>query len=630
LRDVNDDGDVAGFADLPDGRGYHAFLYSAGNTIDLGSLGGNSSAVALNESGVVVGRSGLASGTNHHAFRYENGVMEDLGTLGGPSSTAFDVNGNGLIVGSAETSDGVPHAFIWRDGIMTDLNAWIPPGAGWVLQAATGVGNRGEGIAGYGLHDGQLRAFLLTPPLDLGMSLRIHNSLADTNIPNPHEAGQLLRLGVTAINPLTPPVAYPATGVTVVNEISGPFEYVQWDRDCVQNGQRLTCQLGWVPFGVAVDLNVYVRATGPGDLTHTATLTADQPDPNPSNNTATEYNRAVSLASLTLNPEMLTGGHSSLGRVTLTSSANAGDAVVSLSSSDPGVARVPTTLSIHKWDAGWFREFYIETNPVSAPVTVQIIATYGGRTFAVPLTVMPTGSQWPYGGAVRSIPGIIQAEEFDDGDEGAAYHDATAGNDGGAYRLTNVDIGATSDSGAEWTVGWIDAGEWLEYTVQVAAAGTYTLEARVASPYTGGTFHVEFDGVDKTGPISIRSTGGWHTWTTVSRSVSLDSGTQVLRVQFDRPGPGDTIGNLNCLRFIASGGPAAYGRLAILDGRHGHGDPELRRPDHAYRGGQRGTGGRIRQSELRARPPFPATRWSCAIRRYGAIATRKSRGGRLR
>jgi len=231
---------------------------------------------------------------------------------------------------------------------------------------------------------------------------------------------------------------------------------------------------------------------------------------------------------------------------------------------------------------------------------------------------------------VRSIPGIIQAEEFDDGDEGAAYHDATAGNDGGAYRLTNVDIGATSDSGAEWTVGWIDAGEWLEYTVQVAAAGTYTLEARVASPYTGGTFHVEFDGVDKTGPISIRSTGGWHTWTTVSRSVSLDSGTQVLRVQFDRPGPGDTIGNLNCLRFIASGGPAAYGRLAILDGRHGHGDPELRRPDHAYRGGQRGTGGRIRQSELRARPPFPATRWSCAIRRYGAIATRKSRGGRLR
>ena len=33
-------------------------------------------------------------------------------------------------------------------------------------------------------------------------------------------------------------------------------------------------------------------------------------------------------------------------------------------------------------------------------------------------------------------PGIVQAEDYDKGGEGVAYHDLTAGNDGGAYRTS--------------------------------------------------------------------------------------------------------------------------------------------------------------------------------------------------
>jgi hypothetical protein len=69
---------------------------------------------------------------------------------------------------------------------------------------------------------------------------------------------------------------------------------------------------------------------------------------------------------------------------------------------------------------------------------------------------MPAGSQWPFTGSPLAIPGTIQAEDFDGGGEGAAYHDASRGNDGNAYRATDVDIEATEDAGAGWNVGWAE------------------------------------------------------------------------------------------------------------------------------------------------------------------------------
>ena len=41
--------------------------------------------------------------------------------------------------------------------------------------------------------------------------------------------------------------------------------------------------------------------------------------------------------------------------------------------------------------------------------------------------------------------------------------------------------------------GWIAAGEWLNYTVSVAAAGSYTAQLKVASP-GGGAMHLGFNG----------------------------------------------------------------------------------------------------------------------------------------
>jgi endoglucanase len=127
----------------------------------------------------------------------------------------------------------------------------------------------------------------------------------------------------------------------------------------------------------------------------------------------------------------------------------------------------------------------------------------------------------------------IQAENFDTGGEGVAYHDTDAANNGGQYRTSErVDLQATTDTGGGYNVGWISAGEWLEYTVDVAAAGTYDLKLRVARQPTGtSTVSVLFGGVDKTGNLTVPSTAGWQTWTELSRTgVSLAAGRQLMRV----------------------------------------------------------------------------------------------------
>ena len=103
----------------------------------------------------------------------------------------------------------------------------------------------------------------------------------------------------------------------------------------------------------------------------------------------------------------------------------------------------------------------------------------------------PGGGSGPFLGTPVSLPGNVEAENFDNGAAGVAYVDTTAGNTGGQYRTTDVDVTAAQDAGGGYLVGWVNGGEWVNYTVNVTAAGTYDMEFRVASDGTGGTFHVD-------------------------------------------------------------------------------------------------------------------------------------------
>lgn len=164
-------------------------------------------------------------------------------------------------------------------------------------------------------------------------------------------------------------------------------------------------------------------------------------------------------------------------------------------------------------------------------VVARVIDDLGGvETDAVDITVGSGCGQAPYLGDAFAFPARIEAEDFDAGGEGVAYHDTDAANNGGQYRPgEGVDIEACSDTGGGYNVGWLSPGEWLEYTVSVPLPGEYTFEVRVASLSAGGIFHLEFKGVDLTGDVTVPPTGGWQAWTTVTATATLEAGTQTMR-----------------------------------------------------------------------------------------------------
>ena len=128
----------------------------------------------------------------------------------------------------------------------------------------------------------------------------------------------------------------------------------------------------------------------------------------------------------------------------------------------------------------------------------------------------------------HTIPGTIEAEDYDNGCEGDAYYDSDDINQGGQYRPNQgVDIEKCSVGG--YNVGWAHVGDWMAYTVNVNETATYDVSFYVASSYDSGKFHLESDGVDQTGVISVPNTKGFQNWTVVKKSIKLNAGQHVLK-----------------------------------------------------------------------------------------------------
>lgn len=151
-----------------------------------------------------------------------------------------------------------------------------------------------------------------------------------------------------------------------------------------------------------------------------------------------------------------------------------------------------------------------------------------------------------FGAFAALIPGQIEMENYDLGGPAIAYNDVDLTNNGGQFRPAEaVDIEACSEGG--FNVGWIRQGEWIEYATEVELAGHYLFEARVAAESNGGSFHLEFDGVNRTGTIQAPVTGGWQAWTTRTAQVPLPAGQQVMRFVNDSGSSGQF--NINWVRF---------------------------------------------------------------------------------
>jgi hypothetical protein len=215
-----------------------------------------------------------------------------------------------------------------------------------------------------------------------------------------------------------------------------------------------------------------------------------------------------------------------------------------------GVAKNYPTGNDFPTVAQWLAD-YVDASSVNYHADIGVdfttlnLALTGASAPAPPPPPPPSGST-PYTGSPVALPGTVQFENYDAGGADIAYFDTTASNSGGVYRSNAVDIKAATDTGGGYLVGWTAAGEWLNYTVSVATAGTYTLDVRIASSGVGGTFHLEVNGVNKTGAIAVPDTGSWSTWKTITKTgVTLAAGTQVIKVVMDSIGPSGSVANFN-------------------------------------------------------------------------------------
>ena len=217
-------------------------------------------------------------------------------------------------------------------------------------------------------------------------------------------------------------------------------------------------------------------------------------------------------------------------------------------------------------------------------ITVKAIDNSGLFTVSAPITVVVTersALKAPFHGTPAEIPGRIEAEDFDLGGLHIAYYDDTPDNKGGHYRDEYVDIEKCAEGG--YDIGYMDIGEWLDYTVEVKETGTYELGVRVGSPNTGKVLHVEMNGLDISGPVTVPNTGDWQKYVTVKvPNIELTAGVQTMRIVMD-----SAEFNLNYVEFKKISAPTTestpfHGTPAIIPGRIEAEDYDLGGLDIAY------------------------------------------------
>ena len=126
-------------------------------------------------------------------------------------------------------------------------------------------------------------------------------------------------------------------------------------------------------------------------------------------------------------------------------------------------------------------------------------------------------------GSTYPVPGLIEAEDYSD--------------------MSGIQIETTTDTGGGSNIGYVDTGDWVEFSLDVATEGSYLIEYRVASDVGSAGFQVLIDGT-QIDTQTVEDTGGWQSWRTNSATVNLTAGEQTLRL--------DAIGNewnLNWIKF---------------------------------------------------------------------------------
>jgi hypothetical protein len=189
------------------------------------------------------------------------------------------------------------------------------------------------------------------------------------------------------------------------------------------------------------------------------------------------------LASITLNPSVLTGGAGSTGTVTLNSAAPAGGAVVTLVSSNTNAAAVPASAAVAAGAKS--ANFAITTKAVTTVTAVNITATYAGASTIVTLVVNPPLA------SITLNPASVTGNA---GSTGTVTLAAAASAGGAVVTLTSSNINvATVPASVTVTAG--------------ATTGTFAIATKPVATQTAVTITATYSGAVKTTTLVVNPAG---------------------------------------------------------------------------------------------------------------------------
>ncbi|MDA3894295.1 MAG: carbohydrate-binding protein [Salinivirgaceae bacterium] len=109
------------------------------------------------------------------------------------------------------------------------------------------------------------------------------------------------------------------------------------------------------------------------------------------------------------------------------------------------------------------------------------------------------------------IPGVVEAESY--------------------IAMEGIQTEECTEGGLN--VGYINAGDWLDYLVSVPVPGKYTIKGRVSGWANGSSFDLKDAAGTSLATIEIPNSDGYQEWvdTEVSNEFELSSGQQIIRIQ---------------------------------------------------------------------------------------------------
>lgn len=217
-----------------------------------------------------------------------------------------------------------------------------------------------------------------------------------------------------------------------------------------------------------------------------------------------------------------------------------------IQSTDP--ARVAITIG------GFVNDPYMAPSSISLSMTALSLAS--DETAQLSATLLPADVDNPHivwsssDSAVASVTdGFVSALTTGVSTITASSYDGSVSAvvevevDGGDYRndttqrieaedyaiMSGIQTQSTTDTDGNLNVGWIDAGDYLEYNLNIAEAGEYSLAYRIAAISDNGGVTVTIDG-ESLQNVQFTATGSWNDWQTQISYLTLPAGDLTLRL----------------------------------------------------------------------------------------------------